>query len=202
MMLTRTGWLTALCAAVVTIVVAPSAPQAWSQAVGPDFPAALVGVTQLVLLAVAGWVLLVLLGALAHVRLPGLPRTLRSALIVPAAVGALSVVVVAAPAQADQRHDLAGLPLPDRPTTSAPLEETVPAAGHAPTSTVTVRAGDTLWSIAAKQLPADASTARITGAWHAWYETNRAVIGTDPHLIQPGQVFTAPDTALTEQDAP
>lgn len=203
MMLTRCGWLTGLCAAGVVGAAAPSASQALGHVTGPDFPAALVGLAQLALLGVAGWVLLVLLGALAHVELPGVPRTLRSALIVPATVGALSVVAVAGPAQADQGHDLAGLPLPDRPVATATATASVrPAPVSAPaTSTITVQPGDSLWSIAAEELPAQASTTQVTQAWHAWYDANRDVIGTDPHLIRPGQVLTTPDADATEQDA-
>ncbi|MGJ9421125.1 LysM peptidoglycan-binding domain-containing protein [Aeromicrobium sp. CF3.5] len=212
MMLTRCGRLTGLSAAGVVGVVAPSAPQALGQVVGPDFPAALVGLAQLALLGVAGWILLVLLGALAHIQLPGVPRTLRSALIVPATVGVLSVVAVAGPAQADQRHDLAGLPLPDRPVATAALDATrspqaqadsvrPPSVSTPAVSTITVQPGDTLWSIAAEGLPGHASTTQVTQAWHAWYDANRDVVGTDPHLIRPGQVLTTPDTGPTEQDA-
>lgn len=208
MMLTRCGWLTGLFAAGVAAAVAPSAPQACSQVVGPDFPAALIALAQLTALAVAGWILLLLLSALAHVRLPGVPRALRSALIAPAAVGVISVVAIAGPAQADQRHDVAGLPLPDRPVAAAPLEQNEtppdPPTAHpadAGPSTITVRPGDTLWLLAALDLPADASPTQITHAWHAWYDANRDVVGADPDLLQPGQVLTAPDAAPTEQDA-
>lgn len=201
MMLTRCGWLTGLFAALVAAAVVPSAPEAWHQTTGPDFPAALLGFAQLALLVVAGWVLLVVLSALGNVRLPGVPRALRSALIVPAVVGAVTVVAVAGPAQADQRHDVAGLPLPDRPVQTHPAQthpvQTHPVSAH----TVTVRAGDTLWSIAAGELPASSSTTQVTQAWHAWYDANRDVVGADPNLIQPGQVFTAPDAGPTEQDA-
>lgn len=203
MLLTRWGWLTGLLAAVVVVVVAPSAPRAAGQVAGPDFPNALIALAHLAALALAGWILLVLVGALAHVRLPGVPRALRSALIVPAAVGVISAVAVAGPAQADQRHDVAGLPLPDRPVATAPLEQTEPAAPrpsgpHA--DTITVRQGDSLWRLAAADLPADASTTQLTRAWHAWYDTNRDVVGADPDLIVPGQVLTRPHAAPTEQD--
>lgn len=81
--------------------------------------------------------------------------------------------------------DSLGLPgfwaTPDRPLpTGAPLAEVV------------VRRGDTLWSIAARQLPASAAATRIDALWHRWYERNRAVIGADPDLLLPGQVLRAP----------
>lgn len=204
MLLTRCGWLTGVLAVVVVVVAAPSAPRACSQVIGPDFPTALIAVAHLAALTVAGWILLVLIGALAHVRLPGVPRALRSALIVPAAVGVISAVAVAGPAHADQRHDVAGLPLPDRPVATAPLERTEPVAPR-PSSpdaaTITVRPGDSLWSLAAADLPAGASTRQVTASWHAWYATNRDVVGADPDLIVPGQVLIVPDAAPTEQDA-
>ncbi|MFJ4094646.1 transglycosylase family protein [Kitasatospora sp. NPDC089913] len=52
-------------------------------------------------------------------------------------------------------------------------------------STWTVRDDDTLDSIA-EQL-------RIPGGWQALYERNRAALGEDPDLIQPGQELTLPD---------
>lgn len=58
---------------------------------------------------------------------------------------------------------------------------------------VVVAPGDTLWRIAARALGPRASGAAITEAWHAWYDTNRAVIGPDPSLIRPGQRLLAPD---------
>lgn len=65
----------------------------------------------------------------------------------------------------------------------------------APTLTVdevVVRRGDTLWSIAARQLGDDASDAEIAAAWPHWYAANRAVVGDDPDLLHPGQVLTVP----------
>ena len=197
MLLTRCGWITGLLAVAAAVMVAPSAPEAWRETLGPDFPDALLAVARLGLLAVAGWVLLVLAAELAHVRLPGVPRALRAALVVP-----VTVVAVAGPAHADRHHDVAGLSLPDRPVAASalmqhPADATRPVAAR----TVTVRSGDTLWSLAARDLPADASTARITQTWRAWYRTNRDVVGSDPDLILPGQVLIAPDLPATEQDA-
>ncbi|RYV50177.1 LysM peptidoglycan-binding domain-containing protein [Pengzhenrongella frigida] len=60
---------------------------------------------------------------------------------------------------------------------------------------VTVQAGDSLWRIAADHLALDASDADIAVAWPAWFETNRAVVGDDPHQIHPGQVLSAPGRA-------
>jgi resuscitation-promoting factor RpfA len=59
-------------------------------------------------------------------------------------------------------------------------------------ATVVVRPGDCLWSIAASSLGAGASTAEIAAEWPRWYAANRRVIGSDPNLILPGTVLTAP----------
>ncbi|MFE4974067.1 transglycosylase family protein [Kitasatospora sp. NPDC056651] len=51
------------------------------------------------------------------------------------------------------------------------------ATGH----DYTVRAGDTLSTIAAAQ--------GVSGGWHALYDQNHATVGGDPNLIMPGQVL-------------
>ena len=79
-------------------------------------------------------------------------------------------------------------------TESAVIESspaTPPPSGR-PETRVEVRPGDTLWSIAQHHLTPVASDADIETAWHAWYSANAAVIGTDPDLIQPGQLFAPP----------
>jgi nucleoid-associated protein YgaU len=58
--------------------------------------------------------------------------------------------------------------------------------------TITVRRGDTLWSIAAAHLGPDATDAEIAAEWPRWYRANRAVIGDDPDVIEAGQQLQAP----------
>jgi nucleoid-associated protein YgaU len=48
-----------------------------------------------------------------------------------------------------------------------------------------VVAGDTLWQIA-QRFYGDGSL------WPTIYEANRAVIGSNPNIIRPGQVLTIP----------
>ena len=60
---------------------------------------------------------------------------------------------------------------------------------------VRVRPGDSLWLIAAHRLGPDASDADVAADWPRWYAANRAVIGDDPSLIEPGQVLQAPPAA-------
>lgn len=64
----------------------------------------------------------------------------------------------------------------------------VPATG----TEVVVLRGDTLWGIAARSLPADATDADVAAAVARWHSANVAVIGDDPDLIRPGQVLVAP----------
>ena len=69
---------------------------------------------------------------------------------------------------------------------------------NADSSTVTVLAGDSLWSIAAEHL-GSASPTDVAARWPRWYAANRDAIGDDPDLIHPGQVLVAP--SATEGDA-
>lgn len=72
-----------------------------------------------------------------------------------------------------------------------------PVRNGSPTSpnrTVVVHRGDSLWSLAAHQLPADASASAILQAVYQWYRLNRQVVGPDPDLILPGQILRIPVT--------
>ena len=57
---------------------------------------------------------------------------------------------------------------------------------------VVVVRGDTLWSVAARHLPPDATAADVASAVQRWHAANADVVGEDPDLILPGQVLTAP----------
>lgn len=57
---------------------------------------------------------------------------------------------------------------------------------------VTVRRGDSLWSIVARHLGPGASDTEIAHEWPRWFAANAAVIGDDPDLILPGQQLTPP----------
>ncbi len=80
------------------------------------------------------------------------------------------------------------------PATFAPTagRETTPTTSRAGRGSVTVTAGDTLWSIAAARLGARAQPGDISRAWPRWFAANRAVVGPDPDHISPGQVLEAP----------
>lgn len=78
-------------------------------------------------------------------------------------------------------------PLAAQPVRSA-RHQNATEAGH-----ITVRAGDSLWSIAARELggPA-ASDVDVALEWPRWYQENRAVIGDSPAFLLPGQVLRPP----------
>ncbi|MFM6847559.1 MAG: LysM peptidoglycan-binding domain-containing protein, partial [Terrabacter sp.] len=57
---------------------------------------------------------------------------------------------------------------------------------------VTVRRGDTLWSVAARHLGPDATDAHVAREWPRWYAANRDLIGDDPDLLVPGQQLRPP----------
>jgi len=51
-----------------------------------------------------------------------------------------------------------------------------------------------LWSIAKAAMPAAATDSDIDTAWRAWFATNKAVVGSNPNLIEPGQQLLPPVT--------
>lgn len=59
--------------------------------------------------------------------------------------------------------------------------------------TVTVKRGDSLWSIAETHLGSGATNAQIDREWREWYAQNSEVIGANPNLITPGTQLQAPE---------
>lgn len=87
-------------------------------------------------------------------------------------------------------------PEPDSTDSAEEVSPTVSGAQrtshqNGPDEVVVVR-GDTLWDIARRDLPDDASAVDVLRAVTAWHDTNRDVIGDDPDVILPGQVLRAP----------
>lgn len=64
--------------------------------------------------------------------------------------------------------------------------------GRRTATPVTVKAGDSLWSIAASRLSTDPTDLQIDRSWREWYSANSALIGSDPNLILPGQQLLPP----------
>lgn len=98
---------------------------------------------------------------------------------------------------------------PARRTSAQPAAEapsrtptTSRAAGAASDDVVVVvRAGDTLWSIAAEHLGSDASARDVAAAWPAWFHANADEIGDDPDHIVPGQRLTVPASSARHSSA-
>lgn len=188
---------------------APRVPGRWAVVSHPasaDLDAVIAAAAFLALAGILAWLALIAIAAVVDVRLA---RRLGPAWLVGLAIGAGAVL----PAHADT--SLNGLPLPDRPTATASARPASPSTGSdagtdrpsgadrsagtgrsAPTSgatrIVTVRDGDTLWAIAARELPGHPDDRRIATAVRAWARSNADVIGADPDLIRPDQHLTAP----------
>jgi hypothetical protein len=75
------------------------------------------------------------------------------------------------------------------PLASRQLRRPEPAAAP---GEVTVRAGDSLWSLSAAELGAYASDVDIAVEWPRLYQANRGVIGENPDVLFPGQVLRLP----------
>ena len=134
-------------------------------------------------------------------RLSGLPLPAR-VLSAPAEArhGAPPAPAAAARWRESSRPRQSGAPsLPAIPPSApqAPRDTAGPAAARASapargTSYAVVRPGDSLWAIAARDLPDHASPATVAAHWQEIYQANRAVIGADPDLIVPGQRLVLP----------
>jgi len=162
------------------------------------------------------------LGAAGAARLPGmagragrllagrlLPRAVLSLVSGSAGVGLLLAPVAAAtpiahrppPAWPVTSTSAPAWPTTRTPTTPAttpppPAHAGRPPAQHEPAEhggdPVTVRRGDSLWTIARTHLGTAAGPARIAREWPRWFAANRSVIGADPDLLHPGQVLRPP----------
>lgn len=75
------------------------------------------------------------------------------------------------------------------PLTGRPLRLQQPAGEG---TEVTVRPGDSLWSLSAARLGPFASDVDIALDWPRLYQANRDVIGANPHFLRPGQVLRIP----------
>lgn len=120
------------------------------------------------------------------------------------AISAQGADAQVAPARLDEAssrerpHPLRGLRLPDLPLTmpdgpsppASPDRQRQLAADRA--GTVVVRRGDSLWVIAARLLPANATAAEVAVLCDRLYAANATRIGPDPNLILPGTRLVDP----------
>lgn len=203
----------ALCSLTLTLALRQLAP--WGVAVhdavrlGAGLPPELraVGLAGLIAWACAGW--LALLAALELVsRAPGavgragsrvraactpglLARALCASVAATPVLGgmaAASAATVPVAACGQGRVDL------DRPAAPACGVPAAPAAPGEPDTLrdYVVRPGDSLWSIAARELGPAAGASAVARRWPAWWAENRATIGPDPGLVRPGQALVVP----------
>ena len=56
-----------------------------------------------------------------------------------------------------------------------------------------VAPGDSLWSIAARNLGPGAADSAVATEYNRWYAANRDLIGSDPNLIRSGITLQAPE---------
>ena len=91
------------------------------------------------------------------------------------------------------RVDPAQAPNADASKPRSSAASASPAAGAPAADEVVVRPGDTLWAITAASLAPDASKTAVATSWPRWYAANRAVIGSNPDVIHPGQVLHPPN---------
>lgn len=184
-------WLAGTAVGVLAVAALRAEALALAQGPGTDVAQALVRVASAVLLGCAAWawaattsvVLQVLRGRSAR-PVRGVPAPMRRLLLV--ACGATLTAGLAGPATADP--GLAGLPLPDRAVGGA----TIPTRSEPPPATVVVRAGDSLWALAERDLGPAASPAEVARHARRLHRLNRAVVGPDPDLIHPGQQLRLP----------
>ena len=95
----------------------------------------------------------------------------------------------AAPADQGPQWRPLGPVIEPGPLAGPPLRSPQPA-GQA--TEVTVRPGDSLWSLSAAHLGPFSSDVDIAVEWPRLYQANRDVIGGNPHLLRPGQVLRFP----------
>lgn len=194
-MLSSAGRATALLATGAVALTAPRAPRALDALSGADLPAALGSLLELALLGVASWAVLGL--ALGSLRgTPGrLGRSLVPTMLRAAVFTGVTGSVLAAPAHAADGWPLDGLQLPERtsvtPTPVAPAPTEDPPD---PVRSVVVESGDTLWALARTGLDDDATDALVAREVRRWHRENRAVVGPDPDVLEPGQRLTPPRT--------
>lgn len=130
--------------------------------------------------------------ATADVGLPRYGAAGTSAAVIPTLSPSVAGVGARMPAGATDGDDasphrcgerLAGLPLPDLPAVDVP-----PAPPRH-----RVVPGESLWTIAAAQLPPSATDAGVARRTRQLYRANRDVIGDDPDLIFPGTLLAIPE---------
>ncbi|WP_375002831.1 LysM peptidoglycan-binding domain-containing protein [Aeromicrobium sp. CTD01-1L150] len=195
-MLSRTGRLAAVIALLSVTFTAPRCGAAMTAINGQELDAALTGFLELGWLALSVWVLLAVgLGTLrgmpGHVGRTLLPTAVRAVVFT-----GITGAALAGPAHAnDSSWPLDGLQLPERTTVVTDTAASRAPAPSARPTTITVRAGDSLWSLSRSALGTGASDAALAHHVRQLYRANRDVIGADPDVVHPGQRLRLPETS-------
>ncbi|MEJ7833875.1 MAG: hypothetical protein WKF79_13230 [Nocardioides sp.] len=138
-------------------------------------------------------------------RARGVPGWVRHAVLAACGVAVLGAAAPATATPGEIHLDRAGregsatvrgLPLPDRAVGGAHRRPPAASAEVTVDPRHLVRPGESLWSIAATAAGAAPGAApgnsEVAAYWREIYVANRHVIGPDPDLIQPGQLFRLP----------
>jgi hypothetical protein len=118
-------------------------------------------------------------------------RLLATALGLGLAAGA-ATPVWAGPGVTPPHPPVAGARAGALPPAGLDLDWPVSAPAPETGTTVTVRSGDSLWSITDRHLGPDATAPAIAAEWPRWWAANRHTVGADPDVIHPGQRLRAP----------
>lgn len=137
------------------------------------------------------------------------PRLVRRLLVF--VLGIAGAAGLTGPAYASGAPDLDRAPTRmQAPSTNAlPSIDRAPVAADSQAARVKVKAGDSLWRLAQRQLEAHGTqhpkdhpggadkppASAIDRQWRQWYKTNRDSIGRNPNLIRTGSWLTVPAIA-------
>ncbi|MDO5672191.1 MAG: LysM peptidoglycan-binding domain-containing protein [Actinomycetaceae bacterium] len=84
--------------------------------------------------------------------------------------------------------------LSPQPPTPTPKTQATPSPQFQASDSHTVKPGESLWSIAAAHLPEELrNDSTVAKEWPKWYAENQELIGSNPHMIYPGQKLRTPN---------
>lgn len=145
-------------------------------------------------------------GRARHMSFAVTPRLVRRLLVL--ALGMAGAAGLTGPAYASGAPDLDRAPTRmQQPSTNAlPSIDRAPMTADPAVVRVKVKAGDSLWRLAQRQLERDGTqyqsnqpghgdrppASAIDRQWRQWYKTNRVSIGHNPNIIRTGSWLTVP----------
>lgn len=93
------------------------------------------------------------------------------------------------------QDDSGAVPAPAGPPSAEPLSGSTTPSQRVVEGTVTVRAGESLWTITEQLLGSAATDARVSTTWPQLWQANGDRV-PDPDLLQPGTVLVLPDSMM------